>query len=98
VFAVVPGDTELDLKALAKLSGNKSAEPLPLKELTPATGYVRGGVTALAAKKDFPVFLDETALLHDVISISAGARGTQVLLAPGDYVRATNATVGAIAR
>jgi Cys-tRNA(Pro)/Cys-tRNA(Cys) deacylase len=97
-FAVVPGDAELDLKALAQLAGDRKATPVAVKELQALTGYVRGGVTALAAKKDYPVFLDESALLHDVISISAGVRGTQVLLAPADYVRATAAKLGTIAR
>lgn len=98
LLAVVPGDAELDLKALARVTGDRSAAPVALKELTPLTGYVRGGVTALAGKKDYPVFVDETAWLHDVISVSAGVRGTQILLAPADYVRATAATVGPIAR
>jgi Cys-tRNA(Pro)/Cys-tRNA(Cys) deacylase len=97
-FAVVPGDSELDLKALAKLSGNRKMEMAPLKEVTPLTGYIRGGVTALAAKKDYPVFVDETALLFEVISVSAGVRGTQILIAPDDYLRATSAVTGEIAR
>jgi Cys-tRNA(Pro)/Cys-tRNA(Cys) deacylase len=97
-FAVVPGDSELDLKALAKLSGNRKMEMAPLKEVTPLTGYIRGGVTALAAKKDYPVFVDETAILFDVISVSAGVRGTQILIAPDDYLRATKAVTGEIAR
>ncbi|MFB3815250.1 MAG: Cys-tRNA(Pro) deacylase [Terriglobales bacterium] len=97
-FAVIPGNYELDLKALAAASGNKKIELVPLKQVQPLTGYVRGGVTALGAKKDFPVFADETIELWDVISISAGVRGTQILLAPGDYLRATNATVAPIAR
>jgi len=97
-FAVVPGDSELDLKALAKLSGNRKMEMAPLKEVTPLTGYIRGGVTALAAKKEYPVFLDETAILFDVISVSAGVRGTQIVLSPDDYVRATRAVMGEIAR
>lgn len=70
---------------------------MPVKELQPLTGYIRGGVTALAAKKDYPVFVDETVELFDVISISAGMRGLQILLAPGDYVRATKATVAELA-
>ena len=70
---------------------------MPLKEVQPLTGYIRGGVTALGAKKDFPVFLDETAELFDIISVSAGVRGTQILLAPADYIRAVHATVAAIA-
>jgi Cys-tRNA(Pro)/Cys-tRNA(Cys) deacylase len=97
-FAVVPGDAELDLKKLAKLTGDRKMELAPLKEVQPLTGYIRGGVTAIAAKKDYPVFLDETAILYDVISVSAGVRGTQILLAPEDYMRVTAATVGDICR
>jgi Cys-tRNA(Pro)/Cys-tRNA(Cys) deacylase len=95
-FAVVPANASLDLKALARLSGDRKVDTVPLKEVTPLTGYVRGGVTALGAKKDYPVFLDESAQLFDVISVSAGVRGTQILLAPADYVRAVKATVGPI--
>jgi Cys-tRNA(Pro)/Cys-tRNA(Cys) deacylase len=98
LFAVVPGDAELDLKALARASGDRKAEVVPLKEVQPLTGYVRGGVTALAGRKDYPVFVDETIELFDVISVSAGARGTQLLLAPADYLRAVRGTVGAIAK
>lgn len=98
LFAVVAGDAELDPKALAHLSGDRRVEVVPLKEVQPLTGYVRGGVTALAAKKGYPVFVDEMALLYDVISVSAGARGTQILLAPADYVTVTKARVGPIAR
>jgi Cys-tRNA(Pro)/Cys-tRNA(Cys) deacylase len=97
-FAVVPGNYELDLKALAKLSGDRKVELVSLKEVQPLTGYIRGGVTVLGAKKDYSVFADETIELWDVISISAGVRGTQVFLAPADYLRITNATVGEIAR
>lgn len=97
-LAVVPGDAQLDLKALAKLSGNKSIETAPLKQVQPLTGYIRGGVTALACKKDYPVFVDETVYLFDVISISAGVRGTQIIIAPDDYIKATKATVGEISK
>ena len=97
-FAVIPGNAELDLKALARLTGDRKVDTVPLKELQPLTGYSRGGVTALAAKKDFPVFADETVELHDLISISAGVRGSQVFLKPADYLRATRATLGPIAR
>ncbi len=97
-FAVIPGNYELDYKALAKLSGDRKVELVHLKEVQPLTGYIRGGVTVLGAKKDFPVFAHETIELWDVISISAGVRGTQILLAPADYLRVTNATVGEIAR
>ncbi|HSY13205.1 MAG TPA: Cys-tRNA(Pro) deacylase [Verrucomicrobiae bacterium] len=97
-FAVVPGNYELDYKALAKLSGDRKVEMVSLKEVQPLTGYIRGGVTVLGAKKDYPVYADETIELWDVISISAGVRGTQILLAPVDYLRITNATVAEIAR
>ena len=68
-----------------------------LKEVLPLTGYIRGGVTALGAKKDYPVFADETIILWDVISVSAGQRGLQILLSPDDYVRSTSATLAEIA-
>jgi len=97
-LAVVPGDSELDLKALAKLSGNRKVELAPLKEVQPLTGYIRGGVTAFGGKKDYPVYLDETAILFDLISVSAGVRGTQIVLKPDDYVRVVKATTGEIAR
>ena len=97
-LAVVPGNCELDLKALARATGDKKIDTVPLKEVEPLTGYVRGGVTALACKKPYPVFLDETAQLFDVISISAGMRGLQVLLAPDDYIRVVDAMVVPIAK
>jgi Cys-tRNA(Pro)/Cys-tRNA(Cys) deacylase len=96
-MAVVPGDAELNLKALAKAAGDRKMELAPLKDVQPLTGYIRGGVTALAAKREFPVYLDESAILYDVISISAGVRGTQILLKPDDYVRITRATMAEIA-
>ncbi|HEU5076057.1 MAG TPA: Cys-tRNA(Pro) deacylase [Polyangiaceae bacterium] len=98
VLAVIPGDRELDLKRLAKVAGCRSVEPVAVKELQQLTGYVRGGVTALACKKPFPVFADEMLTSHAVVSISAGQRGMQILLAPADYVRATQATLCALAR
>ena len=97
-LAVVPGDCELDLKALAKATGDKKADTVALKEVEPLTGYVRGGVTALACKKAYPVYLDETAQLFDVISVSAGMRGLQVLLDPADYMRVVGARVVVIAK
>jgi Cys-tRNA(Pro)/Cys-tRNA(Cys) deacylase len=97
-LAVVPGDTSVDEKATARLTGNRRVEMVPLKEVQSLTGYIRGGVTALAGKKDYPVYVDETAQLFEVISISAGTRGLQILLAPADYLRVTNATIGAISR
>jgi Cys-tRNA(Pro)/Cys-tRNA(Cys) deacylase len=99
LLAVVPGDAELDLKALARLSGDRKVDTVPLKEVQPLTGYIRGGVTALAGRKDYPVWVDETAELFSVISVSAGVRGTQLVLAPEDYLRALKtARLGAIAK
>lgn len=97
-LAVVPADRELDEKALARLTGDRKTGVVPLKEVQPLTGYIRGGVTALACKRDYPVYVDETAERFDVISVSAGVRGTQILLAPSDYLAAVHGTVGAIAR
>ncbi|HEY6446656.1 MAG TPA: Cys-tRNA(Pro) deacylase [Acidobacteriaceae bacterium] len=93
VFAVVPGDAELDLKKLAAAAGARKAEMVTLKEVQPLTGYIRGGVTVFGAKKDFPVYVDETMELFDVVSVSAGMRGVQVLLKPEDYLRAARAIV-----
>jgi Cys-tRNA(Pro)/Cys-tRNA(Cys) deacylase len=86
------------LKALAAATGDRKVQLVPVKDLQALTGYIRGGVTALAGKKDYPVFVDETIELFDVISISAGIRGMQILLAPGDYVKATKAAVAALAQ
>ncbi|HEY7099112.1 MAG TPA: Cys-tRNA(Pro) deacylase [Terriglobales bacterium] len=96
-MAVIPGNTELELKALADASGNRKMQLAPVKELQALTGYIRGGVTALAAKKDYPVYADETIELFDMISVSAGIRGIQILLAPSDYLKATKAAVAPLA-
>ena len=96
VMAVIPGDQELNLKALAAAAGERKIQLVPVKELQALTGYIRGGVTALAAKRDFPVFVDETIELCDVVSISAGIRGLQILIAPTDYLRATKGTIAAL--
>src|ERR1700678_3706575 len=92
-FAVIPGDAELDFQKLARAAGVRKREMVSLKEVQPLTGYIRGGVTVFGAKKAYPVFADETIELFDEISVSAGQRGTQILLAPQDYLRAANATV-----
>ena len=97
LFAVLAGSASLDLKALAKLSGNRKVETVPLKEVQPLTGFIRGGGTAIGGKKDYPVFVDEAIELFAVVAVSAGVRGTQILLAPADYLRAARATLGAIA-
>jgi len=98
LFAVLPANSELDLKALAQLSGNKKVEVVPLKEVQPLTGYIRGGVTALAGKKNYAVFVDETMSICDCIAVSAGIRGAQLVLDPADYIEATGATCGPIGR
>lgn len=98
LMAVIPGDQELDLKALAAAAGEKNVHLARVKELQGLTGYIRGGVTALAAKREFPVFVDETVQLFDVISISAGMRGLQILIAPEDYLRATKGRLHALGK
>ncbi len=90
-LALVPGDDHLDLKALARATGDRRCELVALREVLPLTGYVRGGVTALACKKDYPVLIDESAQLHDHICVSAGARGLQIVLAPDAYAAAVRA-------
>jgi Cys-tRNA(Pro)/Cys-tRNA(Cys) deacylase len=97
-LAVIPGNQELDAKALARLTGDRHIEMAPLKEVQSLTGYIRGGVTVLGCKREYPVWADETIELFDVISVSAGVRGTQILLSPADYLRVTKAAVGSITR
>jgi Cys-tRNA(Pro)/Cys-tRNA(Cys) deacylase len=97
-MAVIPGNQELNLKALAAAAGERKILLVPVKELQALTGYIRGGVTALAAKRDFPVYVDETIELFDVVSISAGVRGRQILISPADYLRATKGTIAALAQ
>ncbi len=97
-LAVIPGNAELDLKALATITGNRKTQLAPVNHLQSLTGYVRGGVTALAAKKDYPVYVDESVELFEIISISAGVRGLQILLAPADYLKITKAKVARLSR
>jgi Cys-tRNA(Pro)/Cys-tRNA(Cys) deacylase len=97
-MAVIPGDQELNLKALAETAGERRMQLVPVKELQALTGYIRGGVTALAAKREYPVYVDETIELFDVISISAGLRGLQILLAPADYLRAAKGVLTALSQ
>jgi Cys-tRNA(Pro)/Cys-tRNA(Cys) deacylase len=97
-LAVIPANEELDFKALARQTGDRKIDMVPLKEVQAATGYIRGGVTALACKKDYPVYVDELAQICDVISVSAGIRGLQILLDPEDYIRAVKARVVAITK
>ena len=91
VFAVIPGDAELDFKKLARAAGLRKAEMVSLKEVQPLTGYIRGGVTVFGAKKSYPVYVDETVILFEQISVSAGTRGTQLVLKPEDYLKAADA-------
>ena len=93
IMAVIGGGDELNLKSLAKASGNKSVEMIALKELLPLTGYVRGGCSPLGAKKNYPVYIDSRAMTLEKISISAGLRGMQIVLSPQDLVKAVNATI-----
>ena len=90
---MIPGDAELDLKKLAAAAGVRKAEMAALKDVEPLTGYIRGGVTVMGAKKPFPAFVDETLEIFGAVSVSAGQRGLQLVLSPADYLRATGATV-----
>lgn len=90
---VIPGEHEVDLKLAAKVSGNKKCDLIPVKELLPLTGYIRGGCSPLGMKKHFPTYIHETCLAHPFIYISAGQRGLQLKLAPQDLVREAQATV-----
>jgi Cys-tRNA(Pro)/Cys-tRNA(Cys) deacylase len=98
LLACIPASTELDLKALAAASGNKKVELVPVKEVLGLTGYIRGGVSPVGTRKPYPLYLDEAAILWDVISVSAGVRGCQMLLAPGDLARVVSAEFRAIAK
>lgn len=98
VFAVVPGNAELDFKKLAAAAGARKAEMVSLKDIQPLTGYIRGGVTVFGAKKNFPVYVDETIELFDTISVSAGIKGTQIVFSPVDYIRAADATVAPLTK
>jgi len=97
VMASIPANSELDLKALAAASGNKKVELVAVKEVLGLTGYIRGGVSPVGTKKPYPFYLDETAQLWDTISVSAGMRGKQMLVAPRDLLRVTGAVYAAIA-
>ena len=90
---VIPGDKEVDLKAAARVSGNKKADLIPMKELLPTTGYIRGGCTPIGMKKPLPTFIHSTCLDHERIYVSAGVRGLQIAIAPADLVAYVGATV-----
>lgn len=91
-LCVVPGSVEVDLKKAAIVSGNKSVDPLPLRELEPLTGYHRGACSPVGTKKRLPVYIDETALLWETVSVSAGARGFQMVITPSDLALASGAS------
>lgn len=93
LVCVIPGDRETDLKKAARASGNKRTEMLPLRELLPVTGYIRGGCSPIGMKKAFPTYIHESCLGFDRIYVSAGLRGLQLCLAPGDLIRYTGAVV-----
>ena len=96
LFAVIPGNGELDLKKLARVSGNKRCELVPLKEVLPLTGYIRGGCSPLGAKKNYPVYMDETAECFGEIAISAGMRGMQIIAPPAGLIEATEAVTASL--
>ncbi len=98
VMACIPGDAELDLKKMAAVTGSKRLELVAVKEIQSLTGYIRGGVSPLGSKKRYPLFLDQSALKHEKISVSAGQRGLQMILAPEDLRRATEATLVSITK
>ena len=98
LVAIVPVDAELDLKELARVSGNKKVDLVPLKEVQPLTGYIRGGVSPVGMKKHFPTFFDKSAYGFPVISVSAGVRGCQMLVSPEDLEKMTGAKQEEIAK
>lgn len=91
LVAVIPGNAQLDLKKLAKVSGNKNCEMLPMKDLLAVTGYIRGGCSPIGMKKQFPTFIEEIAILEEKIIISAGKRGLQVIINPNELASVTGA-------
>lgn len=98
LLACLPGSAELDLKALAAASGNKKVEMVPLKEVQPLTGYIRGGVSPVGTKKNYPVFFDVSLTSWEAVAVSAGIRGCQIVLEPSDLVKAVNGRTAAIGR
>ncbi|MGA2518961.1 MAG: Cys-tRNA(Pro) deacylase [Thermodesulfobacteriota bacterium] len=98
LMACIPGNSELDLKAMAAVSGDKKVEMVHVKEIQQITGYIRGGVSPVGGKKRYPVFLDESAVTFPFISISAGVRGSQIFVSPGDLIEALNIKLCTIAR
>ena len=93
LVCVVPGDYEVDLKLAAKVSGNKKCDLIPMKDLLPLTGYIRGGCSPIGMKKHFPTFIHESCMDYPYIFVSAGVRGLQVKLSPQDLIRESRASV-----
>ena len=91
IVCVIPGNGEVDLKALAKVSGNKKVEMIAMKDLLAVTGYIRGGCSPVGMKKKYPTHFDETAQLWEEIAVSAGERGHQVIVPPESLVKLTDA-------
>jgi Cys-tRNA(Pro)/Cys-tRNA(Cys) deacylase len=98
LMAAIPANSELDLKAVASASGNKKVELVQVKEVLALTGYIRGGVSPIGVRKPYPFYLDETAILFDTISVSAGIRGCQMILPPDDLLRVTQGSYATIAK
>jgi Cys-tRNA(Pro)/Cys-tRNA(Cys) deacylase len=98
LMACIPGNAELDLKAMATVSGNKNVEMVHVGEIQTLTGYIRGGISPIGARKQYPIFLDESAMRFPLISISAGVRGSQIFISPGDLMKALDIKVCRIAR
>jgi Cys-tRNA(Pro)/Cys-tRNA(Cys) deacylase len=97
LMACIPGNAELDLKAMATVSGNKNVEMVHVGEIQTLTGYIRGGVSPIGARKQYPIFLDESAMRFPLISISAGVRGSQIFISPGDLMKVLDIKVCRIA-
>lgn len=97
IVSVIPGDKEVDLKSLAKVSGNKKVEMIPMKDLLQVTGYIRGGCSPIGMKKRFPIYFHTTAADHDVIYVSAGVRGLQIQISPSDLIEFVQATLADVA-
>lgn len=92
-ICVIPGDKEVNLKRAAKISGNKKVDLIPMKELLPITGYIRGGCSPIGMKKEFPTFIHTSCRYFSYIYISAGVRGLQLKLSPVDLIRYTRALI-----
>lgn len=96
LVCVIPGEHEVDLKLAAKVSGNKKCDLIPMKELLPLTGYIRGGCSPIGMKKHFPTYIHETCMSFPYIYVSAGVRGLQIKMAPQDLIREAKAEVSVL--